>query len=429
MLFKPGVRITNSGAVVDQADQNFEYTVELFRKPGLSKMVRRLSMNRHIIELTNGSRLKVITASKEGFNGPHPHKSNIDEVDLIDWPVLEEGFSMPQSGPYKGQDRLASTRKSMSGTMSMLLDESENLGMKIYKWSIFEVVEKCTLDCKTCDIFANKCQGRAKQSNGYYPVADMINKTKRLSTRAWKLQWGCEDDLVEGMFYEDLRKDVHFKSREWFVKRYKIPDDGRPIEQLLRQYYPTNNRIQTLDFGWRDPNVFQNWIEMPDGVWVVYKLFYEARLKPSDVAKCYFGLLGTAKNPAFNWAEESKDAEKFGDPSGRSYIQEIVEHDPTVKIRTAINDHAYGYDAVRMLLEYDEKIDCAGLVCLDSCPEWWIEHKNLRYPNKTQYSGKDIPDKNCSDHTPDTTRYGSAWIRYSRSRKDMNTTTRSLLIQ
>lgn len=129
-LFKGPLEICNAGAALDQATKGYQYYINSFSDPLLKFYVKDSIQSR--TTLTNGSVVSIITGSQKGFNGPHPQKVRIDEVELMEWTVLEEGLSMSQSkGRIRAQDILSSTRKVQKGTVQRLLDEKDTRGLTV----------------------------------------------------------------------------------------------------------------------------------------------------------------------------------------------------------------------------------------------------------------------------------------------------------
>lgn len=85
----------------------------------------------------NGSLLKIASGTMHGLNGPHPNMTTIDEVELMDMPILEQGLSMSMAkNGIPAQDILGSTRKKSVGTMTTLLDEQVERNMSVYQFCI-----------------------------------------------------------------------------------------------------------------------------------------------------------------------------------------------------------------------------------------------------------------------------------------------------
>lgn len=212
MLFKAGVEITSSGSTLNQADKCYEYFQGFCALPWFVKLSDQYQQytGRKLLTkaiqsstiMSNGSKLDIITASEKGFRGPHPQKNRVDEIDLIEWPVLQSGLSMAagkeiQGKTVRGQNVFTSTRQYPNGPMQRLLDEAHEKGIEIYQWNVWEVVERCTRRCKAdttygdCPIYA-QCMGKAHHCDGFYKVEDFIEKARMLDKESFDVEWKNE---------------------------------------------------------------------------------------------------------------------------------------------------------------------------------------------------------------------------------------------
>jgi hypothetical protein len=228
MIFKPGVDITTAGATLDQANKGYGYVRKILTSGWFNHLLEGDPLTSRT-NLTNGSYLEVITGTKKGLNGPHPIKSRIDEVELMEWEVLQEGLSMSMSKPnlplVKSQDIFTSTRKQTAGTMQRLLDESNERGIKIYSWCIWESLEQCTRDCKKdpeygdCPAY-HVCKGKAHTCRGWYKIDDFIRKVAVLDEETFEAQWENKrpsaGQLVYGKYYSEA---THI------ITPFEIPDN------------------------------------------------------------------------------------------------------------------------------------------------------------------------------------------------------------
>jgi hypothetical protein len=109
-----------------------------------------------------------------------------------------------------------STRKYDHGTFQRLLSEADEKQMKIYCWCVWEVLEKCTRECKNDSEYGNcpvwdKCKGMAHHCSGFYKIGDFIEKSMMLSKDIWESQWlnkrPSQEALVYGGYWD---RDVHY---------------------------------------------------------------------------------------------------------------------------------------------------------------------------------------------------------------------------
>uniref|UniRef100_A0A6M3JME2 Putative terminase n=1 Tax=viral metagenome TaxID=1070528 RepID=A0A6M3JME2_9ZZZZ len=222
MAFKPGCEIASAGSTLDQAGKCYTYFTQFHNRNDYLKelYLKEPTVGRSFYK--NGSLLEIITGTIKGLNSPHPNKARIDEVELMDWEVLQEGLSMAitRDSPTTGkeimsQNAFSSTRKYDSGTMQRLLDlaaadKRKVGGFKIYNWCIWEVLEKCRRSCKgdkkygDCVIW-EVCSGKAKRcnDNGFYKIDDFIDKVMLLDKDTLDSQWFNKRPSKQSFVYGD----------------------------------------------------------------------------------------------------------------------------------------------------------------------------------------------------------------------------------
>lgn len=198
-------------------------------------------------------------------NSPHPHKARADEVELIEWEVLQQFFSMARSERgIQGQNVLSSTRKGLWGSMQRLLDKMENepqFPFVLRTWCVKEVLEKCTEPCWKCReivraeddrTFWDVCHGEARNSDGFYSVRDLHRKFLILDANVFDAEWECKKPSKQGLIYRELKDEQ--------VGAY-------PFD-------PTKETFIGVDDGFVDPFVFL--VLQKDGygnIWAVRELF------------------------------------------------------------------------------------------------------------------------------------------------------------
>ena len=207
MLFKPQCEIASAGAVKEQAEKCYRYFREFMERPWCANLNRRyeevtgrplFSPRDSIAARTifgNAARLEVITGSEKGLRGPHPNKARIDEIDLMEWSVLQTGLSMAKgSDGIRGQNVFTSTRQYQHGPMGRLLEEASEKGIRVYEWDVWEILEKCGRRCVAdrefgdCTVYPF-CQGRAHGCNGFFLIDDFIDKVRVLDRRRFNTEW------------------------------------------------------------------------------------------------------------------------------------------------------------------------------------------------------------------------------------------------
>lgn len=226
-VMKKPCDITVAAAARDQTLKGYRYFVHTFADPLLKPLcpvplqIRSEVFNPY--RSGANSIVQVISGTMRGLNGPHPIKCRLDEVELLEFPLIQEALSMSISAPHtKAQDLMTSTRKSASGTFQRLLDEAPARGIKVLKWCVLDVLEQCKRQCKADPVYGDcpaysfttiqgreelLCGGKAHDSHGYMQIADFIRKVRQLDLETLKVQWfsdsPSEAQLVYGNYFRD----------------------------------------------------------------------------------------------------------------------------------------------------------------------------------------------------------------------------------
>lgn len=183
--------------------KEFNEDVDIFADNVLESLQSRTSGK-------NKSKIEVITATMKGVNSPHPQTGLFDEVDLMLWPILQEGMSMPQSKhDIPAQLVVTSTRKFSNGPMQRLVKESKKRGFKTYIWSIWETLEPHDpVKCQESG-FSEVCKGRCEELEGWYSFDDAVDKWRSMDPDVWDAQWECKSPERGGLVYPQYEDDYY----------------------------------------------------------------------------------------------------------------------------------------------------------------------------------------------------------------------------
>jgi|GEM_PF-1825933 len=230
MAFKPGCEIVSAGSIQEQAERCYQYFIGMHNENEFLQDFFLKDPTKRKSWYDNRSILEIITGSMKGLNGPHPPKVRLDEVDLMEWEVLQQGLSIAKSKTIVGgkeiiaQNTASSTRKFLTGSMQKLLDQAKKqgkYGFVVYEWCIWEILEKCTRKCKEdpvhgdCRIF-EYCRGKiAPKCDGFYKINDFIDVTTRLSKDTLDIEWfnkrPATTALVYGEYWDRVRHCIDRK--------------------------------------------------------------------------------------------------------------------------------------------------------------------------------------------------------------------------
>ncbi len=274
-LFKEKCEIASVGAVLAQAKKCYSYFSTMLGHELLAD--EALYLTESLSQLRNGSEVRVLPGTWTGVNAPHPHKARADEVELIDWDILQQFFSMARSERgIAGQNVLASTRKSLFGSMQRLMDKVEkdrSFPFVVRQWCLWESLAqnpKGGPDCQCKGIFRSDgksfydaCQGKCRESDGFYDLRDSWRKFAMLDPEVWDSEWECLRPAKKGVIYKSM-----------------------PDERFCKLHFdPKLETWGCLDFGFTHPFAFllcQN--DTQDNVYVLREI-YARELEPTAMVE------------------------------------------------------------------------------------------------------------------------------------------------
>lgn len=335
--FFKGVEVGLVAATRDQASKGYSYLTEYIKNPFISRYVANSIKAK--TEFINGGSVEIHTGTVKGMNAAHPTKLSIDEVEMIDYDVLEEGLSMTASKKgFKTRDLLISTRKKLAGTMQTLLDGADDLGFKIYRWNIFDVVERCQRLCHGDPVYGDcpaweRCQGKAHDvPGGFYPIEDFIEKARTLTDWTWDMQWLCVRPSSERLVFSDqyFLKERNIIKTEDFLKLVEAESMDKVRWERFKHY-------GGIDFGYNF--VYNHLIYIPEKD--IHILVWEYYCSKDRTLEEHASIIKS--NP---YCPSSVRCWKYYDPSGRQEALEL-EHYGVKYLCPSDNSREAGVDCLK----------------------------------------------------------------------------------
>lgn len=225
----PNCEIATVGAIEEQAKKCYTYFqdwvthVDIFKQNLVDSLMRETTGK-------NGSLVQILTGTISGVNSPHPQKAFLDEVELMQWNIIQEAFSMAKSkGEIKGQTIITSTRKYAFGPMERLLSEADERGFSTYKWCVRETIEphgeddvihrpkKGDILLKNTELYEDLERYYDEDGNfpsdGFLTLDDVYYHNKKLDRETWVSQWLCEKPMATALVYPQFKDRVHIKEQ------------------------------------------------------------------------------------------------------------------------------------------------------------------------------------------------------------------------
>jgi len=232
-IFKPSCQVRILGGSGEQSNRMYEYLLgflyngfeEFLSVPPLKAKCR----------FANGSATEVLTQSATSVRGQHIQKLRCDEVELFDEDVFNAAKFTTQSkaGITAGME-LISTMHQPYGLMQRIVSSAPKFGTPIFKWCIWEVIEKCIgRSCSQCPLWPD-CRGKAKNAAGYLKIDDCITQMRRASRAGWEAEMLCKRPSRENVVFDEFDPAIHIRQIDY--------DANLPL-------------YRSLDFGFVNPFV------------------------------------------------------------------------------------------------------------------------------------------------------------------------------
>jgi hypothetical protein len=238
-LFKSGCQVRILGGSGEQSSRMYEY-LTLFLQRGFASALDG-PIRKGGCRFSNGAAVEVLTQSATSVRGQHVQKLRCDEVELFDDDVFAAAkfTTLSKEGLLAGIE-LISTMHRPYGIMQREVAAATKTGVPVFKWCLWETIEKCTArNCSQCPLWSD-CRGRAKNAAGYLRIDDAIAQMRRSSRSGWEAEMLCVRPSLENVVFSEFDPTIHVK----------------PID-----YDPNLPLYRTLDFGFVNPFVCL-WIQV-----------------------------------------------------------------------------------------------------------------------------------------------------------------------
>jgi hypothetical protein len=378
-IFKPNCQIRILGGSGEQSGRMYEYLAAFFHKGYEGFLAGPVLKGK--CRLANGSAVEVLTQSATSVRGTHVQKLRCDEVELFDEDVFAAAkFTTQSTSEIVAAMELISTMHRPYGLMQKEVAAATSAGVPVFKWCLWETIEKCTgRNCAQCPLWGD-CQGRAKAAAGYLKIDDCITQMRRSSRSGWESEMLCIRPSRDNVVFAEFDPAIHV----------------RPVD-----YDPNLPLYRTLDFGFVNPFVCL-WIQVDrDGTVRVIDEYIRSRAT-IDV---HAGEI-KARTPC----PEERVAATFCDPAGAgqndvtgtSAVRELRSLGVVTKYRRSTI--LEGIELIRRAIRSGD--GKSSLVLSPNCPRLIEAMQCYHYPDAGQTTGGELPFKDgVYDHPLDALRY------------------------
>jgi hypothetical protein len=238
-VFKPDCQIRILGGSGEQSSRMYQYLMR-FLQNGFEEFLAGPARKGKCC-FTNGSAVEVLTQSATSVRGQHVQKLRCDEVELFDDDVFAAAkFTTQSTSETVAAMELISTMHRPYGIMQREVSAAAGSGVPVFKWCLWETIEKCVgRNCSQCPL-SGDCQGRAKSACGYLKIDDCISQMRRSSRAGWESEMLCIRPSLDNVVFSEFDPAIHV----------------RPVD-----YDPNLPLYRTLDFGFINPFVCL-WIQV-----------------------------------------------------------------------------------------------------------------------------------------------------------------------
>ena len=377
-LFKSNCQVRILSGSGEQAGRMYEYLTGFLchgYEQFLAGPVRKAKCR-----FINGSAVEVLTQSATSVRGQHVQKLRCDELELFDEDVFAAAkFATQSTASITAGMELISTMHRPYGLMHEVVTSAPKFGTPVFKWCVWEVIEKCVgRSCSQCSL-SEDCRGRAKVANGYLKIDDCITQMRRASRTGWEAEMLCMRPSRQNVVFDEFDPAVHIGTVDY--------DSNLPL-------------YRALDFGFVNPFVCL-WIQVDDAGVVRVIDEYVRRRATIDV----HALEIKRRTPV---AEEQVTA-TFCDPAGKSVndvtgtsaVRELRSFGIAVRFkRSGILE---GIELIRRAIRSGD--GKSSLVVSPRCPRLIEAMECYHYPESANAPGE-LPQKDgLYDHPIDALRY------------------------
>ena len=377
-IFKPNCQVRILGGSGEQASRMYEYLTGFLHRgyeQFLAGPVRKTKCC-----FINGSVVEVLTQSATSVRGQHVQKLRCDELELFDEDVLAAAkFTTQSTAKITAGMELISTMHRPYGLMHEVVTSAPKFGTPVFKWCVWETIEKCIdRNCSQCPLLSD-CRGRAKAADGYLKIDDCISQMRRASRAGWEAEMLCTRPSRQNVVFDEFDSAVHVGAVDY--------DPNLPL-------------YRSLDFGFVNPFVCL-WIQVDrDGIVRVIDEYIRSRATV-DVHAVEI----KDRTPI----AEEQVAATFCDPAGKG-VNDVTGTSAVREMRALGIALRFKRSGILEGIELIRRAIRAGdgkssLIISPRCPRLIEAMECYHYPESTHAPGE-LPQKDgLYDHPIDALRY------------------------
>ena len=388
-IFKPNCQVRILGGSGEQAGRMYDYLTGFLRR-GFEEFLSG-PVRKDRCRFLNGSSVEVLTQSHTSVRGQHIQKLRCDEVELFDEDVFGAAkFTTQSTENVMAAMETISTMHRPYGLMQRIVSSAERMGTPVFRWCLWEVIERCTgRNCSQCPLWGD-CRGKARNAEGYLKIDDCITAMRRASRSGWESEMLCRRPALENVVFDEFDPVVHVRAVDY--------DANLPM-------------YRSLDFGFVNPFVCL-WMQVDnDGVVRVIDEYVRSRATIDVHAE---------QIKAKTTGGEGRVTATFCDPAGGG-ANDVTGTSAVRELRAMGIAVRYRHSGILEGIELIRRAIRAGdgksrLVISPRCERLVEAMRCYHYPDGAGRNGAELPLKDgVYDHSIDALRY--FFVNYQHSGK------------
>lgn len=206
-LYKENCQTRILAGSLEQSRRMYEYLLRWLEQDREDK---GYEIRREGCVFPNGTQVRILPQSQRAIRGLHINKLRCDEVELFDPEAFESAKYIAKSrGDLPGALEVLSTMHRPYGLMRKVINDAQDTGVPVFRWCLWETIEKCTgRECSRCPL-NSYCGEKAQRSNGYLTIDDAITIMRRSSRQGFETEMLCLRPNLEGVVFADFDPKVH----------------------------------------------------------------------------------------------------------------------------------------------------------------------------------------------------------------------------
>jgi hypothetical protein len=312
------------------------------------------------ISLTNGARIRPLTASQKTVRGPHPPRLLLDEIDEMDLKILDAALGQPMPQPnYLNEiitpyTVMCSTWQNPQGTFTEVQRRAEERGYPIYQWCFRE---------------------SANPIDGWLSEDTIAEKKNSISKAMWEAEYELNEPSIGTRAF-----DTNAVERMFSLPFSPLAQkESKDFEEYLFEKPERHGRYVCA----------ADWGKEKD-----YTVITVARIDTYPRRVVYYMKVNRRPWPLmmgwFNKAAERYHAQSIHDATGLGdVIEDYVDH-------RAIGFKMIGAERADMLTEYVNAVE-AGAWHVPKIKSAWSAHRYCQVQDLYSSSKEfHLPDEVCS---------------------------------